>query len=208
MQEINLNTIKQILSRISKEIYSKKEFSEINNSILKLIDFLIMNLNAGIHPQKSFELASKKPGFSKPVRFCLFKISSLCQKGYSFTESVRLIHEEISLISSHRNLSILLLGLNISFSKGVMGVQMLEKIKQKIEDEIQFKRKFSTITAQMRLQANVIIFSPIVIVFILSLIAPSHILVFFESRFGIFLFIIMIILNLTGYLSLRKIINI
>lgn len=174
----------------------------------KMIDFLIGYLNAGLHPLQALERVVQNVLFSRSVRFQIFKLISLCTRGYSFVDATDIVLKDIQCNNSRRHLALFFVGLKMSFFCGNGSVKTLQNIRNKVLEEIQFQKKFRILTAQMRLQANVILLSPLCLGFLLMLISPEHILIFFESPFGIIIFAIMCILNLAAVYFIKKTINI
>lgn len=180
----------------------------MNAEIPKLINFLIAYMNAGLHPVQALEYASQNLSFSEALRFPLFKVTTLCTRGCTFVDSIEIVLKDIMGKPTFKYLSLLLIGLKVSFLQGAGSVYILEKIANKANDEIKFQQKLRVITAQMRLQANVILFSPLCLTILMLFVSPEHIFVFFESIFGICLFVIMIIFNFCGYFTIQKIVKI
>lgn len=205
---ISINNFHNGLKKTYIQFKNYREEKKLNAEVPKLIDSLISYMNAGLHPYRALEISSQKQIFSKTLRFPLYKITTLCSRGSSFVDAIDIVNRDIILKSSHKYLVHLFIGLKISFLKGARSLPILEKIREKTLDEIQFQRKLNVITAQMRFQAHVILFSPFLLSMILFFISPEHIFIFFESFFGKCIFFLMIVLNLSGYFTIRNILKI
>lgn len=202
---IFLNAWMKYLRRFICDMHTKRARKKICLEIPKLIEFLIAYLNAGSHPLHALERVTQNMTFSKYLRFYIFKLTALYSRGYSFNDAIDIVLKEIACIDSRRYLTLLFMGLKISFMRGVGSVKILQKIRDKALGEIQFQKKFCILTAQMRLQSNVILLSPLCLGGIFLVISPDHILIFFESMFGHCLFFLMCFLNLCAVYFIKKI---
>lgn len=173
--------------------------------IPRLVDFLISYLNAGLHPLHALDLVARNVTFSAYLRFHVFKFSLLCTRGYSFVDAADCVVKDIKCMDLRRYLTMFFMGLKLSFLKGGGGVKILQKIRDKANDEIKFQKKLRVLTAQMRLQSYVILLSPLCLACIMLVISPEHILVFFESFFGYSLFFLMCVLNLCAVFLIKRI---
>jgi len=207
MLKINMKFIKLCSSlylRFKTYFYSK----DSHFNITYFIDFIIIHLNAGLTLQQCIELMVHKPKIPIHIKLLLSQVLSLCRRGYSLSYSLDLIQKRIQKLNSYRHFFIVFNAMKIVSIKGVRGTSLFAKIKKKVADENKFRRTLIVLTAQMRLQARVILFSPLLLCLILLILSPEHIFVFFESIFGGCLFIIMMVLNLGCYLALKNILNI
>ena len=127
--------------------------------------------------------------------------------GKSFNESLSIVSFEIRKNKTYKFLYYYLISLKISHISGSKSVHILKKVKEQILFLINFNKKMSSSTAQMRMQACVILLSPFIISFFVYLIDDKSILIFFNSPSGNFLLFIAIILYLSGAYLLKKIIT-
>ncbi|MFT5129210.1 MAG: tight adherence protein B [Rhodothermales bacterium] len=85
---------------------------------------------------------------------------------------------------------------------------ILERLAELIRERMRIHRKVRSLTAQGRLQGLVLGLMPIFLLGVLSLINPTVIVGFFTQPMGIALFVCVLILELCGYLMIRKIVAI
>ncbi len=185
-----------------------KKNKRCEGDIVSFIDFLISYLNSGATIQRCFEVAVQKKNFETEVQNSIINTLAYFHQGYSFRIAIETVYKQILKQKRNKYLALLFNGLAMLLIKGSQSSSLLQKIKEKIEDEIQFLQKLKVITAQMTIQANVILFSPLVLSLILLIISPDHIYIFFESFVGISILIFMVCLNILGWFSLRKILAI
>lgn len=183
----------------------RKTKKRLHLEIPRLVDFLISYLNAGLHPLHAIDLVARNINLSKYLRFYLFKFNLLCTRGYSFVDAADLVLKEIECIDLRRYLTMFFMGLKLSFLTGGGSIKILQKIRDKSNDEIQFQKKLRVLTAQMRFQSYVILLSPPCLACIMLIISPEHILIFFESFFGYCLFFLMCFLNLCAFFLIKRI---
>ena len=85
---------------------------------------------------------------------------------------------------------------------------VFDRLATMIRERLRIKRRIMTLTAQGRLQGIVLGSLPLVLLGILYLMDPEMIRNFFTQPIGIFLFFVVIMLEIGGFLVIRKIVNI
>ena len=207
---MNIKDLKlySLIKNIYRNLKEQKKHNILQHDLLRLIDLLHSYLHAGLTLQKTFEQAASKPQICLPLRLFLIKALGFCKQGLTFQESIQRISHNCQNKTEHRHFFLLLRSLQILVKNGGKTTHLLQTVKENIENEIKFKKKLKVLTAQMRMQANIILLSPIILTALLLLISPEHILIFFESTLGVLAFLVMIFLNLCGWFFLKKIITI
>lgn len=85
---------------------------------------------------------------------------------------------------------------------------IFERLAAMIRERLRIQRRVRSLTAQGRLQAIVLGALPMLLLFVLFLMAPDKIIRFFTNPIGVLIFIIVLILEVCGFLVIRKIVNI
>ncbi len=87
-------------------------------------------------------------------------------------------------------------------------INIIEKVKQKTQERLELNRKLKMTTAQMRLQALVILLSPVCLCFIIFFISPDYILFFINNYIGLTLLLLMVIFYILACYFLHKFLRI
>lgn len=186
----------------------RNEEKKITKEIPTLIDFLKSYMIAGLLLPNALEEVLKNKKWCRPISDTLNYICSNYMQGKSFKESLTNGINLVKYKKSRQYLCLLFVSLRLGYSTGENLTQILEKVKNKTQDRINLERKLKVTTAQMRLQATVIILSPLFLSIIVYFISPEYILFFFRTSMGLSLFILMIFMNICGAYFLNRILRI
>ncbi|MDP4110076.1 MAG: type II secretion system F family protein [Bacillota bacterium] len=86
--------------------------------------------------------------------------------------------------------------------------EILDGISDTIRERIKLKTSVKVLTASGRTSGMVIGLMPVIIFFLLMLLNPSYIMMFFKTRIGIMLLCVSGALETAGFLTVRKIVSI
>lgn len=134
-----------------------------------------------------------------------------------FAKVLREIHygvkQEDALIhmverTKNKDLELLISAVMTSAQVGSNLSDILDTISNTIRDRIRIKNEIKTLTAQGRMSGLVIGLLPIVLILAIMVMTPSYFEGFFESDIGKFLIIISVVLEITGFAIINKIVNI
>ncbi len=128
--------------------------------------------------------------------------------GMSFSQCLRGVHKIFEGSQQKKFLSFLFTSMLVSFESGAGAMYILDRIKEKVSDQIELRRKLKVSTAQMRLQALVILLSPVFLVIIIGIISPNNLLFFIHTNVGRSLLIVMTSFYGLAIYFLRRIIKI
>lgn len=205
--KIKLKIALQLLNDFLNFLIRKKETRRLNHETLKFINFIISHLHAGCTLENTFTKCIQSKTQFDPIQTYIAKTLSYSLQCHAFKQALQMTYEEILKNKNYANLALLFNSFQILTVKGSKSIYLLQKVKKKIEDEMNFEHKILVITAQMRFQSNVILFSPLMLSIILLIISPEHIYIFFHSTLGIYSVFIMIFFNILGWIFLRKIVQ-
>lgn len=134
-----------------------------------------------------------------------------------FAKALREIHygvkQEDALMrmverTKNKDLELLISAVMTSAQVGSNLSDILDTISNTIRDRIRIKNEIKTLTAQGRMSGLVIGLLPIILILAIMVMTPSYFDGFFESTLGKILIIISIVLEITGYAIINKIVNI
>ncbi|AWW25705.1 type II secretion system F family protein [Acetobacterium carbinolicum] len=86
--------------------------------------------------------------------------------------------------------------------------EILTNISGTIKERFKIKNEIKVLTATARTSGLVVGLMPVVIILVFMLFNPDYVTIFFESNLGIAMVIVAMVLELIGYLLIRKIVNI
>ena len=85
---------------------------------------------------------------------------------------------------------------------------VIEMVSITITDRINIKKTITTLTAQGRMSGMIIGLLPVFMLLVLMLVSPSYISIFFETKVGMIMLIVSGILELIGFMFIKKIVDI
>lgn len=103
------------------------------------------------------------------------------------------------------DLDLLVCAVLISAQVGGNLSDILETIATTIKDRIRIKQEVKVLTASGRISSMIIGLLPVFIVLVLMLLNPTYFSGFFQSTIGIIMIVICVIMEVTGFLIIRKI---
>ena len=193
--------IRMIKIRLQNKMERKKHAKEIT----KIIEQFIFYIKSGIQPSQALQIISQKKKWTLSIKNSLSQITTYYSQGMSFESSINIVISSISNNKYNHFLLFFLFSLKLGYSSGGNIISILEKVRIKIENSILIEQKIKATTAQIRLQAIIISFSPLVLGVIIWFLSPSYIIFFFDNGVGNFLFVVMLLLNIIGFYLLKRI---
>lgn len=110
--------------------------------------------------------------------------------------------------TKNKDLELLISAVMTSAQVGSNLSDILDTISSTIRDRIRIKNEIKTLTAQGRMSGLVIGLLPIVLILAIMVMTPSYFEGFFDSTIGKILIAISLVLEITGFAIINKIINI
>lgn len=186
----------------------RREEKKMRKEILRFLSSVKSYLQVGLLVPRSLEMTSRQRRWCVPIEHVLMRVLQGCQHGKSLEESLNSGLQLTIKKTSYQYLHMFLSVLRLAHKTGGNTIAMLDRVQVKISDHLYLRQKFKTLTAQMRLQAGVILASPWVLALIIYVLSPSYILFFVTHFLGIVLLILMLVLNAFAFLSLFYILRI
>lgn len=110
--------------------------------------------------------------------------------------------------TKNKDLELLVSAVLTSSQVGSNLSEILDTISSTIRERIRIKQEIRTLTAQGRISGIIIGALPIFLVLIIMVISPDYFEGFFESNIGKVMIVVSIILEITGFAVINKIVNI
>lgn len=134
-----------------------------------------------------------------------------------FAKTLREIHYGVKQLDAlnnmvertkNKDLELLVSAVMTSAQVGSNLSEILDTISKTIRDRIRIKHDINTLTAQGRMSGLIIGLLPVFLVLAIMVMTPSYFEGFFETQLGKILLIVSIVLEIIGFLFIRKIVNI
>ena len=184
----------------------------------------------------AFRIRRRRETFTEQLGDCLTTVANALRAGYSFQQAMDVIAREmeppiseefaqvtrevgmsvpldISLESMNERVGsadfdLVVTAVLIQREVGGNLAQILDTISDTINERIRMKREIFALTAQGRLSAWVLILLPFAIGLFMYCFSPAHVMLLIEDPFGRMALIGSLILELIGYIIIRRIVNI
>lgn len=176
-----------------------KKFNE------QLVDSLVgmsSALKAGFSILQAFETVVKQN--EKPIsqEFSLFL--QQVRVGVKFEDALHSMEDRVG----SEDLQLMNQSIEIARMTGGNLTEVFEKIASTIRERMRIQHRIRSLTAQGRLQGIVVGSVPVLLLFAMTMIDPKMMMPFFHSKMGIGMIVVMGLLEVSGALIIRRIVNI
>lgn len=172
---------------------------------LQLVDALVSMSNAlkaGFSIMQAFETIVKE--YPNPIRQELNVFLQQNRVGVRFEDALDNLDERVG----SQDLTLMVRSIETARLTGGNLTEVFEKIAETIRERIRIEGRISAMTAMGRLQGIVVGLMPLLLLFVLTALKPQMMRAFYTSPAGIGMLILVLVLELVGYLVIRKIVNI
>ncbi len=138
-------------------------------------------------------------------------LKQVFQKSAAVVGAGGTVEEALEVLKSQTHepeLFFLATALEIQHRTGSSLSQVLEVVRQSVDDQLELKRLLQTQTAQAKLSAQIVTIMPFLIIGVFSLISEGFLEPFFTSAVGIILLAIAIAMQAGGILLVRKLLKV
>lgn len=181
-------------------------------------------------------IQKRKASFTEQLGDCLVTVANALRAGYSFQQAMEVIAKEMEPPISQefsRTFTDVKMGITLEraleqmnqrvdsadFSLVVTAVliqrevggnlaQILDSISETIIERIRMKREIHALTAQGRMSAMVLLALPFAMGIFMYFANPDQFMILFEDSFGQIAVIVAIVLNIIGFIIIRRIVDI
>ena len=166
------------------------------------IDLMGRAIRAG-HPLNSgFKMVGEEA--AEPVSGEIRRVFEEQRFGMPFDDSLLALADRVPLVDTR----ILVTAILIQREVGGNLAEVLDKISYVIRERFQIRGQIRTVTAQGRIAGAVLGALPIALGCVIFLINPDYMMVMFKNPIGRFMVGAALVMQLSGYLWIRKIVNI
>jgi tight adherence protein B len=184
---------------------SKKRAKRVELFEQQLIDAIsIMSscLKAGLTFQQA--LVSISAEMPNPISEEFGRVVKELKLGSSIETSLTRLSEKIG----SQNFMMIVSAILIQRQPGGNLSEILTNISGTIKERFKIKNEIKVLTATARTSGLVVGLMPVAIILVFLLFNPDYVTIFFESNLGIAMVVIAIVMEIIGYLVIRKIVNI
>ncbi|WP_303867474.1 type II secretion system F family protein [Acetobacterium wieringae] len=184
---------------------NKKRAARVELFEQQLIDAIsIMSscLKAGLTFQQA--LVSISTEMPNPISEEFGRVVKELKLGSSIETSLTRLSDKIG----SQNFMMIVSAILIQRQTGGNLSEILTNISGTIKERFKIKNEIKVLTATARTSGLVVGLMPLVIILVFLLFNPDYITIFFESNLGIAMVVIAIIMEVIGYLIIRRIVNI
>lgn len=185
---------------ISSKIKSRKE--KFNNQLGDVLMLLSNSLRAGFtFEQALYNVAKDLPD---PIGTEFMKIVRDVELGERLEKAM----EDVAERMDSKDMELINTAVSIQKQVGGNLANILDNVSNTIMDRIIIKKKINTLTAQGRISGLIISLLPIVLAILISIINPEYMEPMFNTTYGYVLLCLSVVMELLGFLIIRKIIDV
>ena len=180
----------------------KKQQDEFNKQLGDSLVIMGNCVKAGFSFQQALESIAKE--MQPPISTEFKKVLLEIRYGVSMEEALRHMVDRVK----NKDLDLLVSAVLTSMQVGGNLSDILDVISQTIKDRLKIKAEIRVLTSSGRTSGTIIGLLPIFIIIVLMLLNPQYFQSFFQDVIGKIMIALSVILETTGFLVIRKIVDI
>ncbi len=180
----------------------KRRIEKFNGQLVEALTNMGNALKAGFSIAQAFESVANEG--QNPIAQEFQVLLQQTRIGVKFSDALTHLGERVT----SEDLSLMILSIETARQTGGNLTEVFEKIASTIRERMRIERRVRTLTAQQRMQGMVMGFIPLVLGTALCIIEPEKMIPFIKSPLGALVLVAVVILEITGGLVIRKIIDI
>ncbi|MFH1825449.1 MAG: type II secretion system F family protein [Candidatus Firestonebacteria bacterium] len=185
------------------EYKKKKDYlQKFNDQLVDSVDLIANSLRAGLTFQQALNVLIEE--VPPPLSLEFKEVLSKHRLGVTLENALL----ELSQKNKNENLDLLVTTVIITKETGGNLAEVLNKVAGSIREKSRLEGQVKVLTAQGKLSGWIVGLLPFILTFIIYLIDPDLIIPMFTDIRGILMVVVAIIMEITGILFIRKIVNI
>jgi tight adherence protein B len=177
----------------------KRRLQKFNQQLVEALMGMSNALRAGFSIQQAFETIVKENNPPISQEFSVF-LQQL-RVGVRFEDALKNLEERVG----SEDLTLMCRSIEIARQSGGNLTEVFEKIAETIRERFRIEGRIQALTAMGRLQGLVVGLIPVFLMFVMTAIDPRMMKNFFTSTMGITMLAIVAVMEVTGFLVIRKI---
>ncbi|MHB0858209.1 MAG: type II secretion system F family protein [Anaerolineae bacterium] len=166
-----------------------------------VLDLMVGALRAGYGLSQTLEMLVEQVRPPAKIEF------GRVMRGVSLGQPIQRALEEMAARVGSDDLDLMVTAINVQYEMGGNLAQTLETIGQTVRDRIHMKREIRSLTAQQRMTGYVLALMPVFFAVVVAMANPGYLEPLFQGAW-VALPILAIILQVLGFLVMRKIVDI
>ncbi len=183
-------------------VLRRRRLERFNEQLVDGLTTMSNSLRAGFSINQAFESVVRERRNPISQEFGMF-LQQL-RVGVKFEDALRALEKRVG----SEDLTLMLLAIETARQSGGNLTEVFEKIATTIRERTRIKGRIKSLTAQGRMQGIVVGSMPFILFLVLYALDPEMMRDFYTSALGMAAIGMVILLNLMGYLFIKKIINI
>lgn len=180
----------------------KKQQEEFNKQLAESLTIMENCIKAGFTFQQAME--SIATDMQPPISTEFSRALREMRYGVSMEDALRHMVDRVK----NKDLDLLVCAVLTSAQVGGNLTEILGVIAETVKDRIKIKSDVRVLTAQGRLSGLIIGLLPIVLILLLMLVNPGYFGTFFESSMGKMMMIVAAVMEIAGFLVIKKLVDI
>ncbi|WP_350343106.1 type II secretion system F family protein [Proteinivorax tanatarense] len=183
-------------------ILKKKRMEKFNQQLGEALMVISNSLRAGFTFEQALSSISKD--LPDPIGTEFKKIVREVELGEELEKSM----ENVAKRMESKDMELMTTAVAIQRQVGGNLSNILDNIGETIKDRIIIKRNIKALTAQGEISGKIIALLPVVLLVMISMVNPEYMAPMFNTTYGHVLLGLSIVLEVLGYITIKKLINI
>ena len=182
--------------------FVSKRLETINRELPGVLELISSSVHAGLTLNQAIERNLERMPRVLATEFRI--IMNECRLGTSLIDALKHWSERIALM----DVKLVVVASELSLRHGGNLAETYRNLSRTIRERFMFQQEVETLTTEGRMQAVIMTLLPFVILVILTLIRRAEMLQFLSSGIGIASVLIVLLMQLTAYFWIRKVMEI
>ncbi len=191
-----------LLPRLALAYLRQRRLHRFNLQLVEALVSMSNALKAGFSILQSFEQVVREGQNPIAQEFGVFLQQT--RIGVRFEDALENMNERVG----SDDLTLVVRSIEIARQTGGNLTEVFERIAETIRERMRIEGRIRSLTAMGRLQGIVVGLMPIFLMFAMTLLDPPMMMAFFTSGTGIALLVTVLVLEVLGFVVIRKIVNI
>ncbi len=199
---ITLAVLGMILPVVWIKIKKKKRTKVFENQLSDALLIMCNCLRSGLSFQQALDnIANEMPA---PISIEFSRVANEVRYGSTLEDA---LNHMVSRVKSP-DLMLAVSAVNIQRQTGGNLSYILDSISETIKERLRIKGEISSLTAQGRMSGMIIGVVPIAVGFMLFIVTPDYMSVFFKETAGRILLIVAVVMETLGFMLIRKMVTV
>ena len=190
------------IPRVILSVMKRRRLERFNGQLAQGLNGMSNALKAGFSIQQAFESIVQEKENPIAQEFGMF-LQQL-RVGMNFEEAL----EDIDRRMGSEDLTLMIQSIEIARQTGGNLTEVFDRIAETIRERGRIEGQIKSLTAQGKIQGNVVGAMPVVLGFVLYLLDPQMMLTFVRSPIGMIVLFAVVVMEICGALLIRKIVSI